>query len=532
MEMALFGKSGKELHEFLSADNKEMDKTVATARDLGLILNNVTNEQIEQTNRKLNDFKMIQESLGKELNEQLFPYLLKFESILLDVVHNLGAVRDGARIAWAALKEGAVGATKEMINQQVAATKKSQDESDLRLLAEMVASKKSGKLKTEDFHQQLTYFMETTNANQAAIDKILFAEDGLQKKKKEQLHIATNDEIKAADDRVKANKKELEEKSRRVLIYWESAAELAQKEAKLEEKLEEDQLAAKKIILEKALNDERLQGKERTKIAEEIKQARLDIELKHAEAVKKMGEDFVSATKGNYDIVENLTDAFSKKVSSKIIDGFVGKNVQTGFSQFGLSVSSILGAVGGQIMNFFDQIKQRERQQFQTYIEQSLEIAHLMGEQMPAALSRAKAAGMTDIQLKEFFDLLQAKRASKDMLGALSLLNEFISKFGDNRSELEKLLGEPATAIPSLQTGGYIQKGGLVNIHEGETVVPKGKSTGGGINININEGAFVANGVNFANEGQKRAIAREMSAYILGYVYGGINAPTGTVRKV
>jgi hypothetical protein len=224
MEMALFGKSGKELHEFLSADNKEMDKTVATARDLGLILNNVTNEQIEQTNRKLNDFKMIQESLGKELNEQLFPYLLKFESILLDVVHNLGALRDGARIAWAALKEGAVGATKEMINQQVAATKKSQDESDLRLLAEMVASKKSGKLKTEDFHQQLTYFMETTNANQAAIDKILFAEDGLQKKKKEQLHIATNDEIKAADDRVKANKKELEEKSRRVLIYWESAA--------------------------------------------------------------------------------------------------------------------------------------------------------------------------------------------------------------------------------------------------------------------------------------------------------------------
>jgi hypothetical protein len=86
-----------------------------------------------------------------------------------------------------------------------------------------------------------------------------------------------------------------------------------------------------------------------------------------------------------------------------------------------------------------------------------------------------------------------------------------------------------AEIIPSAATGGFVQKGGLVNIHEGEMIVPKGK---GGININIGAGAFVANGVNWQNEGQKRAVAKEMASTILAIVNGNLRTSNSAERKI
>ncbi|MFA5114377.1 MAG: hypothetical protein WC529_08855 [Candidatus Margulisiibacteriota bacterium] len=86
MEMDLFGKSGKELHDFLSADAEEMANVTKTAEELGLILSDLDKDKLEQLNRKMNDYKMISQSLGLEINTEVFPALIKMQSGILLIV--------------------------------------------------------------------------------------------------------------------------------------------------------------------------------------------------------------------------------------------------------------------------------------------------------------------------------------------------------------------------------------------------------------------------------------------------------------
>ncbi len=83
MEMSLFGQSGKELHDFLSADADEMERVTQRAKELGLILDDKTSTSFEQMGRDLNDFKMIQESLGLKLSQNLLPAIIQLGNIAI-----------------------------------------------------------------------------------------------------------------------------------------------------------------------------------------------------------------------------------------------------------------------------------------------------------------------------------------------------------------------------------------------------------------------------------------------------------------
>jgi hypothetical protein len=71
-----------------------------------------------------------------------------------------------------------------------------------------------------------------------------------------------------------------------------------------------------------------------------------------------------------------------------------------------------------------------------------------------------------------------------------------------------------------LAEGGIVTKPTLAMVGEGgepEAVIPLSKMNNMGQNINIEAGAFVINGVNFANEGQKKSVAQEIASYIFDY---------------
>jgi hypothetical protein len=74
-----------------------------------------------------------------------------------------------------------------------------------------------------------------------------------------------------------------------------------------------------------------------------------------------------------------------------------------------------------------------------------------------------------------------------------------------------------------LAEGGIVTSPTMALIGEGgepEAVIPLSKldkMTGGGGGVNIEAGAFIINGVNFANEGQKKSVAQEIASYIFDY---------------
>lgn len=94
MEMEIFGRSGKELHDFLSADNAEMERTNKLAADLGIVLDDVNSQGLEQMNRNLNDLKLVQIAVGMKLNQVLLPLLIFLEGQLIRVAEGWNKIFD------------------------------------------------------------------------------------------------------------------------------------------------------------------------------------------------------------------------------------------------------------------------------------------------------------------------------------------------------------------------------------------------------------------------------------------------------
>ncbi|MCM8774612.1 MAG: hypothetical protein NC820_07795, partial [Candidatus Omnitrophica bacterium] len=76
MEMAFFGRSGAELHNYLTLTEKEMNEVSKTAKSLGLILDSLTLDKIEKQQRSLNNLKLIWSSIGKTLYEDFMPAII------------------------------------------------------------------------------------------------------------------------------------------------------------------------------------------------------------------------------------------------------------------------------------------------------------------------------------------------------------------------------------------------------------------------------------------------------------------------
>jgi hypothetical protein len=115
----------------------------------------------------------------------------------------------------------------------------------------------------------------------------------------------------------------------------------------------------------------------------------------------------------------------------------------------------------------------------------------------------------------------------------MSRVNSFKDSYGLNA--LNNLAMKGGGALENLATGritaaqaykysnvGHYAEGGIFNaptlgiIGEAgpEAVIPLNKMNQG---ITIEAGAFVINGVNFANEGQKKSVAQEIASYIFDY---------------
>lgn len=708
MEMSLFGKSGKELHDFLTADNEEMKKVVETATRMGLVLSNLEKDKLEQTNRKLNDMKLISASLGAQINEQLIPYYIKLQETFLGLTQIIDRMSDKKKAendSWRIAYE-------QTLKQAVA--ERERGEISERALQSTINLIKEKNLFTEQEIQEMT---KTVKVDREKTDAEIKHEKELAKVRKENADKASADSKEGADRRVS----------------------IAEKTAKSLGKTEVEILKAKKDALEEALLNEDLKGKERIAIKQKIKEAELEInaELKKdaKDTAKTMAEAFVeSATTVRFDWATTV----QKIATSLLSEGLqpIASGLQSALGQFGSFAGVLAGGMGGFIgslvggflslfgghsksvaeyseeafkemtdktQDALDEISgKRTELKTAVGILEGMDIApgakisgQMAGIDQLERITGTKLGGLTKEQAMarilsvmgsapSEFDYLKGERATKQTeTGELTRLKSLLTKAGSpvetmsqaevdefgvlakrylgldvntfnyktvggqswaytgkiegetdarqrriaeinkeiNQSELdalkdqldireklqklesapaeearlEKLKQEEATAkalkeaysaeiasaqfeynmgrtdkggllsslqgiagrysgiygstegrslaltikqlqddlaeiVPQAQTGGYVQKGGLVNVHAGEKIVPANQA--GGISIVIGEGAFQISGVNWANEGEKQKVAKDIAGYMLGYVRGGIKTPSGTARRL
>lgn len=171
MEMALFGKSGKELHDFLAANSDEMERVTQKAKELGLILDDLSKDNLEQAKRELNDYKMIQESLALNLSEEVIPNMIILEGWLVKIARAFNAITGaGAMREMAASSKALDAANKNTILSQLKLT---------------VALHDQKKVSDEILAANVAYARENTKASEAEIQAIIKTGNFLVKKEEE-----------------------------------------------------------------------------------------------------------------------------------------------------------------------------------------------------------------------------------------------------------------------------------------------------------------------------------------------------------
>jgi hypothetical protein len=348
LEMALFGRSGKELHEFLSADASEMENVINQAKELGLILDEEMVDSIEKTTRSTNDMKLAQMALGAELNKTIMPALKEISKLALLVAKGFSLVASWSEKIgkYTGRFIGNMGAAEEEIilyhNLLINGTITQEQYNDA--MQRMVKQTTDLIPLTENLNTKEKEHTKTVEKKSYAIKDIQKAQQEFQTKYKKMLEEETTATIEALN---KQKQKYLQQGNDKLEVerwYSSEVSRIKAEDYNNSLKLAKDDVAAILNIYSNALST----LKENSKEYKAMKQA-------EAEYIKSLHEksatDFVSAMKGGYDILGLVSDKFANNIGKSLSESFIGLEVP--LSAVGLSVGGIFGSVAGTVVSGF-----------------------------------------------------------------------------------------------------------------------------------------------------------------------------------
>lgn len=589
MEMSLFGKSGKELHDFLSANNTEMAAVTEQARRLGLVLNEDTKNGAEQTRRKLNDLQMVGQGLGGALNELVLPAVLELGRGMLVLAESVITAKN-------AFGDWLTGFHKM----------KELSKEELEHLKSLV----------KQYHENETAFKDLQNKNNIELFKAqekiraeireTFGLDMLTGKQRQEIERKVTDAVKQetgnrrilTSDELKAKQEALKTTSQDTLDQYH-----------YEMKLAGDNVWNQRKLYQEALTDHRITVEDHKKIVKEY-------EIFNKKQAEQNGKDFIAGIKGGYDYVGAITNKFAEDIGNSLSKTFSG--IEKPLADVGLSVGGVFGSVASLVVSGFTSLFGNQKsfsemveERFKQMSENANKAISEIGKEKTLAQKRIDVLGALSVNDKGVYDQgkvtsdlgiigMTESEAKKKLLGELLIQEEkelelrkksiptlqgeidviqkdvnekekyiFVDREGRRRSTIEisemsaqidslkadiearkKMIENydkaseydlikqildtrSSLSIPAMATGGIVTKPTIALIGESgpEAVVPLNKSGSSAVsNITI-QMTNNFSGVNWANEGQKDAIARDLASRVKAYVDGSKRLPTGELRR-
>lgn len=498
MEMSLFGRSGKELHDFLSADNEEMEKVSQAGERLGLVLDKTSKDSFEQMKRKMNDFKMVQESVGLKLATNLIPVLLALEGVLIRATEGWGRLFD----AMTGASKAKIQATADVTNAYANA------------IEDLNKQLKAGTITQEKYKTTLETFKKIYNDTSDNTKKAGDSVDDFGDK-------AEKAGTKAKESGTKASKAGKDVKG-----SWKDTADSVgeifdQPFNALEKKAKETATNvgasfAKTFVGDAAKDVSAMTGAIGAVfgfIGGTVVAGFLSLFTNQKSYAEVVEERFKQMS-------ENANKAISeigkeKTLAQKRLDVFGALSVGAGGTYGQGQVSGELGIIGmteaeakKKLLNELLIQQQKEldaRKKTVPEIEEENKARQLKIETL-----RAEAVLPWTSQSKQLALLGQIISIQADIDAAKKVLDNYdkVSEYDVLKAILET---RTALGIPAFATGGTVPgpigAPVIATVHGGEVITPPGKTVGGSTTININVGAFMG------TEADAMAFAKTISKY-------------------
>jgi hypothetical protein len=554
MEMALLGKSGKELHDFLMVSNDEMERTINLARELGLELNDLSKDKIEQTTRNLNDLKLVSNALGLQITEKVLPPFISFQDRLLKIIATIEELKG---------QGGVLG---------------------------MVWNKIAG---------------DASRNAQVTERKWTEANDAINKSNKE----LTESEIAEIEKRKKKQEEALKEASKKELEHYEEKRKIQQSELEYQRLSDKEKADADKKYWTEVLKNAKLYGDDVKNVQKKVNSEILEKGKATFDGLKESGQDFVAGIRGSYDILGNITNKFASQIGEQLSTAFIG--VKAPLESVGLSVGGVFGAIGGSILGAitswgthsktveqmveekFTEMVDKTNEQLdkidnrESMIGKAVSLVNRVGagesvsSQVGSAIKSSLGIDVTGMSkadaLKALYSYQQTAPTRASILetersglasrlspgGDLAGFDQLVATAGEdyakhanlgqysdwravkNRlADIDYQLGtERLDAVersldimekmPKLATGGIVTSPTIAMIGESgaEAIIPLEKSNGAGLGTTIMPGAIVVNGADFNSTAQMKKLADDIASYIVGYSSGTIKPKSGKIRR-
>lgn len=552
LEMELMGRSGKELDDFLMATNEEMEGVARQAEKLGLVLDDVTLNSIEAQKREMNKLAMVGQSLGMELNKTLIPTINVLGSVALwaaqqfgklvsisenhgrvlgRVFGNANQVRKETELYTKLLVTGKI--TQEQYNDAMAAMGSQVKDNilDLRNL---------GKEDTSTSTIKIDNTRKFTRVEQEESEKRKKTADDEAKAK-----IEANKKVEdSAKDTASAMSKAFLESSVRARFDWASTAE----------KIADAFLTKALTPIAKGINDTMagfgdMGGVVATGIggifggvAGLVVGGFTSLFGQQKSFAELVDEAFQRLSVNANKAIENIGK--ERSLAQKKLDVLGALETGEG-GVYGGSAAEALGVVGlteaqarKKLLEDLMATQEKElelRKGGLEKLQRRQELLEMSNDDLSREIRRSDISEEERRMASEFLIMRMGPTGMARSSAELEATKQAIANF-DKLSELDilKQLLETRTAlgIPAMASGGIVTKPTVALIGEAgpEAVVPLSGSGGGvaGININMTN---TFSGVNWTDEAQKDAIAREMASRIAGYVDGTKRLPYGNIRR-
>lgn len=559
LEMELMGRSGKELDDFLMATNEEMEGVARQAEKLGLVLDDVTLNSIEAQKREMNKLAMVGQSLGMELNKTLNPAINVLGSVALWAAQQFGKLvsisENHGRVLGRVFGNANQVRKETELYTKLLATGKITQEQYNDAMAAMGSQVKDNIVGIKDLGKTTT---ATTNSNISNAKRQTTTEDTENKER-------VKSHEKAEEEKTKATKKAEEEKAK---AAKEAADAIEKENDRIKKNTDDTAKLMAQSFRAAATNTKNAWDTLATNITDTLVTKAF---TPMAEGLNSMlgqfGDigtvmtggvggaigvlvgGFVSMFSYNVKSVTEYTkeayDAMVDKTNSKLED--IGRIKTEAERKLGL-LEKIKPAEGGTIA-------QSELADFLGVTGMTYEAAR------SGFLAELQEGAKGEVAIREQAiddarrEIEDAKRREQELrnsagdywlhqdvywnelnaaLGRQAAAQQLIDKYNKEMFEAQASAYEMGlrTGLPALASGGIVTKPTVALIGEAgpEAVVPLSGSGGGvaGININMTN---TFSGVNWTDEAQKDAIARELAARVQSYVSGGKRLPYGTMRR-
>lgn len=334
MEMKLLGRSGKELHEFFTLDATETAHLDKLMSDLGLTLDNQTNESLEKTRRSMAEFNIIQEAAGRKITENLIPILIKLEGILVKVSQGWNNIFDLPKITFGIHTLGlAEPELKKLIAKQ----------------EELTAAIKSGTLSEVEMGKKAKELA-------AVMDKLTGTSSKLMKdfeldKREEATKTVNHTKITTAQE-AKQYEELAKKASEETMKSYETKYKLQTDDLRYLQMTNTERARSDKTYWDAVATDAKLKLKEKDDAIQKSAEAQKKINEELLKDTKKISGDmvdaFVAAASGSTDVWQNAAKQMASDTAKLALEP-MASGLASMLSNFGAIGSIMTAGVGGVI---------------------------------------------------------------------------------------------------------------------------------------------------------------------------------------